>query len=201
MANTPGPSHWDEYNAAQRTREIRPLCQEVMDAAGPGEGRVALDLGCGLGRETHALLRDGWRVHAVDSAPSAYDMVLGTTGGDHEGRLTVHASDLAGLTAFPAADLVHAGYSLPYLRPADFAHVWHLVRTALRPGAWLAVNLFGHHDTWAATYDGTFLTTEATRDLFHGMTLVKFHEEDEDGTAYSGPKHWHLFDVIARNPL
>jgi hypothetical protein len=28
--------------------------------------------------------------------------------------------------------------------------------------------------------------------------VVQFVEEDEDGMASSGPKHWHLFTVIAR---
>jgi hypothetical protein len=30
------------------------------------------------------------------------------------------------------------------------------------------------------------------------MEVVSFNEEDEDGQADSGPKHWHVFDVIAR---
>jgi hypothetical protein len=25
-------------------------------------------------------------------------------------------------------------------------------------------------------------------------------EEENDREAYSGPKHWHLFDVVARQP-
>jgi len=31
------------------------------------------------------------------------------------------------------------------------------------------------------------------------MDVVSFNEEDEDGQADSGPKHWHVFDVIARS--
>jgi hypothetical protein len=38
------------------------------------------------------------------------------------------------------------------------------------------------------------------RDLFAGMTIVKFDEEDADGMAYSGPKHWHVFHITARQP-
>jgi hypothetical protein len=29
------------------------------------------------------------------------------------------------------------------------------------------------------------------------MSLAYWDEQDEDGTAFSGPKHWHVFDLIA----
>jgi hypothetical protein len=32
------------------------------------------------------------------------------------------------------------------------------------------------------------------------VRIMTFNEEDEDGQADSGPKHWHVFDVIARQP-
>ncbi|KZM36758.1 hypothetical protein OJAG_05270 [Oerskovia enterophila] len=32
------------------------------------------------------------------------------------------------------------------------------------------------------------------------LDVVAFREEDEDGPSFSGPKHWHVFDVIARAP-
>lgn len=50
---------------------------------------------------------------------------------------TIHFPDL---TALPAADLVYAGYSLPYIHPDDFARVWGLIRSRLRPDAWFAGN-------------------------------------------------------------
>jgi hypothetical protein len=30
--------------------------------------------------------------------------------------------------------------------------------------------------------------------------MLSFVEEDEDGRAVSGPKHWHVFHVIAARP-
>lgn len=38
------------------------------------------------------------------------------------------------------------------------------------------------------------------RALFEGLEIMSFNEEDEDGQADSGPKHWPVFDVIARQP-
>jgi hypothetical protein len=44
----------------------------------------------------------------------------------------------------------------------------------------------------------TFHTEEQVRALPDKSEIESFHEQDEDGTATSGPKHWHLFTVIAR---
>ncbi|MET3423866.1 hypothetical protein BJ973_003078 [Actinoplanes tereljensis] len=31
-----------------------------------------------------------------------------------------------------------------------------------------------------------------------GLELVRLDEEDAEGPAYCGTKHWHVFDVLAR---
>jgi len=69
---------WSDYNAAQATRGVRTLCLDAMAFAGAGNGRRAIDLGCGAGKETLALLDGGWRVLAVDSQPDTRDQLLAT---------------------------------------------------------------------------------------------------------------------------
>ncbi|MEV7963088.1 class I SAM-dependent methyltransferase [Oerskovia paurometabola] len=193
------PDHWAVYNAAQPGRGVRALCREVMALAGPGAGRQAIDLGCGAGVESAALLAAGWRVHAVDGDPATPSLVRATAGGEGGDALSVAVVPFADLV-LPPADLLYAGYSLPYASPDDFPRVWAEIRRALRPGAWLAVNLFGVHDSFAGTIDGTFLTRPEAEALFDGLDVVEVREEDEDGESFSGPKHWHVFDVLARVP-
>lgn len=187
-------AHWAAYNDGQAGRAIRPLCAEVLDRAGPGAGRRAVELGCGAGIEAAALLAAGWRVHAIDSAPGTLDRVGPRAG------LTVVEADLAGLNRLPAADLLYSGYSLQYLDPADFAHVWGLIRESLRPGGWLAVDLLGDRDEWAGTPGETFLSGDAVRELVAGLDVVRMDEEDASGPAYGGTKHWHVFHLVARCP-
>src|SRR3982750_3460898 len=98
-----GGEHWAEYNDSQRGREVRPLCAELIALAGDGAGRAAVDLGCGAGIETRALLRAGWRVHATDSAPGTRERVVATTEEADPARLTVEVTDLRNLRDLPPA--------------------------------------------------------------------------------------------------
>ncbi|MGO4664391.1 hypothetical protein AB4Z14_21225 [Terrabacter sp. 2TAF16] len=46
----------------------------------------------------------------------------------------------------------------------------------------------------------TFLTRSQMAELLQGLDLLPLDEEDEDGHAFTGPKHWHVFHVLARQP-
>src|SRR5665647_3330171 len=46
----------------------------------------------------------------------------------------------------------------------------------------------------------TFHTEAQARALIAGLDVVSWREEDADGMAYTGPKHWHVFHVVARRP-
>jgi hypothetical protein len=71
----------------------------------------------------------------------------------------------------------------------------------MRPGAIIAVNVFGVHDTWADDPDMTFIDLERARALVDGLEVIALDEEDADGPSGSGPKHWHVFDFVARRPM
>ena len=63
---------WQAYYAKVANREPRALFQRLMGALPPGDTPgLAIDLGCGDGTETLALLAAGWRVLALDGAPAA----------------------------------------------------------------------------------------------------------------------------------
>lgn len=187
---------WPAYNNAQQGRPVRPLCREVLELAGPGAGRTAVDLGCGAGVETAALLAAGWRVYAVDGDRVTVEQLRTVLRPEPKARV-VEASFEA-LTDLPAAGLVHSSYALPFAAPAVFDRLWGLVRERLLPGGWLAVTLFGDRDTWAADPGITVHTAVQARGLLEGLEAVVFREDERDGNAFSGPKHWHTFEIIAR---
>lgn len=197
MGSLAGRKVWADYNAAQADRPVRSLCLDAMALAGPGTGRQAIDLGCGAGKETLALLNGGWRVHAVDSLPDTRERLLGIAP-DADGRLSIEVRAFQELRALPPADLIFAGYSLPFIHPDTFGGFWTVMLDALRHQGVVAVNLFGDRDTWADIPEWNFHTEAQARQLFAGLEILKFEVYDDDGQSFRGPKHWHIYDVIAR---
>lgn len=197
---------WDEYNAHQSGRAPRLSLARAVDAYDAGTGRtvpgsrVAVDLGCGEGIEVSALLDQGWTVHAIDGEAAALRRLADRTPRALADRLTVHQLSFAEIDALPPADLVHSSYALPYCPPEHFDTVWAAVRDALRPGGVVACQLFGPHDDSYGDPEMTFHTAEQARELLDGLDVVHWEEEDADGMAYTGPKHWHVFHVVARRP-
>ena len=45
-----------------------------------------------------------------------------------------------------------------------------------------------------------FIDVDVVRRLVDGLELIALDEEEQDGNSFLGPKHWHVFDVIARRP-
>lgn len=155
-----------------------------------------MDLGCGEGTETRWLLNDGWAVTSIDASADGLDLLRART--RHHDPLTIvraRAEDVE----LPSTDLVYSGYSLPYCPPEHFAAMWRRITAALRPEGWLVVNLFGDRDTWATEFeDMTFHTQEQVEDLVADYQVVDFSVREEDGGSGRGPKHWHVFDIVAR---
>ena len=46
----------------------------------------------------------------------------------------------------------------------------------------------------------TFHSRSEVDALLAGLDVVAVEEEENDRPAFSGPKHWHLFHVLARRP-
>ncbi|MCV2394032.1 class I SAM-dependent methyltransferase [Actinotalea sp. M2MS4P-6] len=188
---------WDDYNAHQWGRVPRASLDLALDATS-GEPGVAVDLGCGEGVEVAALLDAGWTVHAVDGEPAALARIVDRHGS--HAALHVQHADFTAPPVLPPADLVHSSYALPYCPPAAFDALWAEVREALRPGAVLAVQLFGPNDDSYGDPEMTFHTEAEAQELLAGLEILHWREEDADGNAYTGPKHWHVFHVVARRP-
>lgn len=191
-------SEWTEYYEEHEGREPREMLLEVLEAFGAGEERSAVDLGCGAGIDTLAMLRRGWRVFAVDAEEEAIERVRRRVPGTVSGRLTTAVSRMEGVELPAGVDLVWASFSLFFCRPDAFGDVWGRILAAIRPGGRFAGELLGDRDTWAPEDDISAFTRDEARSLFTGLDIERFDEEEEDGTATSEEKHWHLFHVVAR---
>lgn len=184
---------WDAYYDAVTEREPR---EEVVRAVAAGRPGFAIELGCGDGIDTETLLDAGWEVLAIDAEPASLRRVAGRLAG--RTGVSTELSRFEDITDLPPADLVVAAYSLPFCPPGAFDRLWSTIRGALVGGGRFSGNFFGPNDTWAGSPGMSFHARPDLERLFEGFEIEVFDETDEDGQAASGPKHWHLFSVMAR---
>jgi tellurite methyltransferase len=204
-------THWPDYYAVTVDR---PAWQTVMEAirlfaaedatgdgldGGPGAPpRLAVDLGCGAGRDARELLRHGWRVLAVDREPAAMEALAQATADEDRPRLETRVADLAAFE-LPACDLVNASVSLQFLDADAYARAFERIAAALRPGGRFTGLLYGDRDEAASDPAVTCPSPDAIRGFLRGFEIESWTEREEDGKmALGDPHHIHLLEVVAR---
>ena len=199
-------THWPDYYDV--TAE-RPAWGTVIQAAAsfpelpPGaRPRLAVDLGCGAGRDTRELLRRGWRVVAVDVTPEGVARLEALTPAADQGRLQTHVCDVADFE-IPPCDLVNASLILPFLPPEGYERAWTRIRAAIAPGGRFSGMLFGDRDQAAGEEPGmTCPSPEVIRAHLDGFIIERWDEREEDGvTALGEPHHFHIIEVVALRSL
>ena len=195
-------ANWPAYYEAVRNRPpretlVQALALSAADASAASK-RAAIDLGCGSGIDTFALLQHGWHVLAIDRQPEAIDQVQAATPPEYRARLETRLAAFGDL-ALPPADLINASFSLPFCHPQHFGALWATITSALNPGGYFAGHFFGNRDGWAHIATMTFHTAGQVQALLQGFDRENVQELEEDGTTALGePKHWHVFSVVAR---
>ena len=155
----------------------------------------AIDLGCGGGRDTEYLLRQGFTVTAVDASPFAASALRRLP---RQRQLRFVQSEIEDFVPEPS-DLINAQFVLPFLRADRFTACVQRLVDALRTEGVLAATFFGPNDEWNVPgSELTFVTRPGLDALLRRLQVVELSEEDHDGkTADGTPKHWHVYHVIA----
>jgi tellurite methyltransferase len=183
---------WAGYYERNEGRDPRELLLETLTAFdAPG---TAVDVGCGNGIETVAMLERGWTVLATDREDDAIRRTR-SRAAPYEDRLHTLASPMEELVP-PPADLVWASFSLFFCDPDRFPDLWSRLVGAIPSGGRFAGELLGDRDTWAREDGLNAFRIEDARALFATFELERFDEEEEEGDP--GPKWWHVYHVVAR---
>ena len=184
---------WEDFYKITRDRPPWPLLIQAVSLVAHNES--ALDLGYGAGRDTRYLLQQGFHVTAVDNEPRAIAQLADLP----QQNLRLVQSSFQDFS-FETYDLVNAHFALPFNPKGSFDEVFARVKASIRPGGVFVGQLFGTHDEWNRPGSSlTFHTREQAEELFTGMKLIEFREEDVDSHIADGtPKHWHVFHIIAQ---
>jgi tellurite methyltransferase len=190
---------WAAYYEKLRDRPPRKTLLFALDRFGaPTPGALAIDLGCGDGRDIVELLRRGWRVVAVDSEPEALRQLAARNLPGAE-RITPITARLEEVPMPLGVQLVNSSFAMPLCEPEAFRTLWSRIREALPAGGRFSGQWYGVRDSWLGRPGMTFLEHDEALGLLGGLDLEMFEEEESDGVTPRGsPKHWHIFHIVAR---
>jgi len=196
---------WSSYYQAvaahpPRHTLVRALALRDARERAPLEPPLAIDLGCGGGRDTRLLLERGWRVLAIDAEAEAIARLNDSLASQPElrDRLSVQVCPFAEIDWPPSARLVNASFSLPFCPPDGFADLWRSIAGVLADGGWFCGQFFGDRDEWARHPNITSQRREDVLALLADFAIAELNEEEYDGTtATNTAKHWHIFHAIA----
>jgi len=197
-----GDHDFRPYFEATAERPPRPTLLRAL-AAFAAEGRApgrAIDLGCGIGRDSLPLLAAGWSVLAVDSSAEALAALRRQAG--PTARLQTLAARFEDLETLPPADLVNASFSLFLCEAAHFRRVWSLIGDALAGGGRFAGQLLGPRDDFAPADARPAFDRTGIEALCAGYRVEFWQGEETDGLTPKGkPKHWHLHHLVLRRAV
>ena len=192
---------WAAYYEKLRERPPRRTLITALDRFGPGAtGSLAIDLGCGDGRDVVEMLRRGWRVVAIDAEPEALRQLQARPlPSDHE--LTPLQARFEDVPLPLGLKLVNSSFAMPLCEPEAFHRRWERIREALPKGGRFSGQWYGPKDTWAGRPGMTFVSRDEALHRLDGLDLEMFEEEEDDGVTPRGnAKHWHIFHIVARKP-
>lgn len=159
---------------------------------------LAVDLGAGTGRDTLYLLKNHWRVLAVDYSQQAIDILLSRVNKQKLAKPMVQIVDISQATLPKSIDLLNASYSLPFVKPANFPDVWQNLVKRIRPGRLFAGSFFGPKDDYAHAKNITILNKSQIHNLFTGFEILYIHENKEYAVDSTGvKKQWDIWNVVA----
>ncbi|WP_404465953.1 class I SAM-dependent methyltransferase [Vreelandella aquamarina] len=189
----------DTYYKRSKQLDIYPHLRDSVELLPSELPKIAIDMGCGSGRNALFLVEYGYRVHAFDHHPLAIERVQ-ESGKAHFGTslFTCHAR--FDQFEYPSASLITACMSLFFCHPGVFPTVWKKLTQSLSSGGIFCGHFMGPEDTWARdeSLHLTIHTSSMLSSLFaDDYHLIALQEKAEAGTTLMGKnKDWHTYSVI-----
>ena len=158
----------------------------------------AVELGCGAGRDTVCLIKNGWNVLAIDR--ENVESRIAAKLSEEELKQFKFLKQKFEYIELEKNNLVVANFSLPFCNKNNFKELWNKINNSILKDGYFVGNFFGINDEWKSTKEEmTFLTKEQVIELFKDFEIIEFKEvEKDDFTGLGKMKHWHIFNVIAK---
>lgn len=187
---------WKAYYNAVANRPPRKTILTALAAfQQPG---YAIDLGCGDGRDTVEILRQNWRVLAIDREADAITHLLARPHLNTK-QLTTQIVSFEQLQLPKSVNLINASFSLPFCSPEAFPSLWNQIYNSLVTGGRFCGHLFGERDSWRDQKLINCFSRSQVESLLKPYTIELFEEEEHPGkTPLGEDRYWHIFHLVAR---
>lgn len=158
----------------------------------------AVELGCGAGRDTMYLIKNGWNVLAIDREDVG-ERISKKLNEKELNKFRFSKQRFENLN-LERNNLIVANFSLPFCNKNSFGELWNKINESILEDGYFVGNFFGINDEWKITKNEmTFLIKGQVIDLFGEYEMIEFRECEEDRVTGLGKmKHWHIFNVIAK---
>lgn len=181
--------------------DVYPHLKMALDLIDISLPKVAVDVGCGAGRDALHLAEIGFTVHAYDKSDVAITRL--------KELCPLHLNEMLfpevctfDQFEYPRSSLVSACSSLFFCPSELFPHAWLKITQSILHGGVFCGHFMGPNDSWAkmARGDITVHTCANLDELFkHTFRIVDVYEHNSEGTTLVGKKkHWHTYSVVAQ---
>lgn len=187
---------WSAYYDAVADRPPRKTLLTAL--AGFKKPGIAIDLGCGDGRDTVEMLCQNWTVLAIDREPDAISRLLARPHFNPL-QLTTQIVSFEQLQFPKSVDLINASFSLPFCAVDAFPTLWNQIYNSLLPGGRFCGHLFGDRDSWKDSKLINTFTLQQVETLLKPYAIELLESEEHLGTTPLGEdRYWHVFHIVAR---
>ena len=159
---------------------------------------VALDLGCGSGRDSIELLKNGWKVISIDST-NTEDFIKNKLADNEIENFKFIQGKFENIN-LEKNDLTIAYSSLQFCEKSKFQDLWKNIENSIKKNGFFMGNFLVNNDTWKRLKKPLiFFSKEEVLELFKDFKMIKFEEIERDGKTGLGiMKHWHIYNIIAK---
>lgn len=158
----------------------------------------AIELGCGAGNDTVYLIKNNWKVLAIDRE-NVEERITKRLNDKELEKFTFQQQNFESLE-LEKNNLIVANYCLPFGNKNKFEELWNKIESSITNEGYFVGNFFGTNDGWnGIKKEMIFLSREQIMELFNEFEIILFKETEKDAlTGLGKMKHWHIFDVIAK---
>ena len=158
----------------------------------------AIELGCGAGRDTEYLIKNDWKVLAIDKE-DVKSIITSRLSKEEQKNFKFSKQEFENIQ-LEKTNLIVANFSLPFCNQKQFEKLWNKINESILKNGYFVGNFFGNNDEWKKQEEEmTFLTKEQVIELFKNFEIIDFKEVEKD--CFNGlgiMKHRHIFNVIAK---